>query len=444
MTADVLLERAGPLGAVLDRLDRRLVAVVDGDGWAGAALVDTTVEGSGFAWLAREFGLSSFDVDVVAVALAPELDARYERAFALLQEDPARGRPTVDAVLTLLCAGADERSVHRARFAADAPLRQHKLIELVADPRDAAPPDRARYVVVDPRIVDALISDRGGDGRLAAAARVRAAGQLTDLTERITPRAAWADLVLPDDTTAVLREICAAVTGRERVLGRWGFAEKLSRGTGCAALFSGPPGTGKTMAAEVVAGELGLGLYRIDLARVVDKYIGETEKNLKRIFAAAESADAVLLFDEADVLIGKRSEVRDAHDRYANLEIGYLLQAMESYRGLAILGTNLRHHLDEAFVRRLAFAAHFPFPDEASRRRIWAQIWPSRAPLSDDVDVELLAGRYPLGGGNIKNCALAAAYLAGDGPICLRHVLQAVRREYQKMGKQLSEAEFQP
>ncbi|MFD4669929.1 ATP-binding protein [Lentzea sp. NPDC058450] len=429
---------------VLDRLDRRLVDVVEGTGWQGAELADTTVEGSGFAWLAGEFGLSPFDVDVLVVALAPEVDARYERAFALLQEDPARGRPTVDVVLTLLCANADDRHACLARFAADAPLRRHGLVELVADPRDVAPPTRARYVVVDAGIVDALVGDRGGDGQLAAAARMRAASRLTDLTEQITPRAGWADLVLPDDTTAALREICATVAGRDRVLGTWGFAEKLSRGTGIAALFSGPPGTGKTMAAEVVAGELGLGLYRIDLARVVDKYIGETEKNLKRIFTAAEEADAVLLFDEADVLVGKRSEVRDSHDRYANLEIGYLLQAMESYRGLAILGTNLRHHLDEAFVRRLAFAVHFPFPDEASRRRIWAQIWPGRAPLSDDVDIDLLAGRYPLGGGNIKNCALAAAYLAGDGPIRLRHVLQAVRREYQKMGKQLSEAEFQP
>lgn len=432
------------LGAALDRLDRRLVEVVDAAGWSGAALVDTAAEGSGFAWLANKFGLSSVDVDVLVVALAPELDARYERAFALLQEDPARGRPTVDTMLTVLCANADERSALRARFAADAPLRRHNLVELVADPRDAAPPDRARYVVVDPQIVDALVGDRGGDGRLAAAARARATDRLAGLTEPITPAAVWDDLVLPGDTTTVLHEICAAVAGRDRVLGRWGFAEKLSRGTGIAALFSGPPGTGKTMAAEVVAGELGLGLYRIDLARVVDKYIGETEKNLKRIFAAAEAADAILLFDEADVIIGKRSEVRDAHDRYANLEIGYLLQAMESYRGLAILATNLRHHLDEAFVRRLAFAVHFPFPDEASRRLIWAQIWPSRAPLATDVDVELLARRYPLGGGNIKNCALAAAYLAGDGPISLRHVLWAVRREYQKMGKQLSEAEFQP
>ena len=202
-------------------------------------------------------------------------------------------------------------------------------------------------------------------------------------------------------------------------------------------LFSGPPGTGKTMAAEVIANELQLELYKIDLSQVVSKYIGETEKNLNRIFTAAETANAILFFDEADALFGKRSEVRDAHDRYANIEIGYLLQKMEEYEGISILTTNLRQNLDEAFVRRLAFTVHFPSPDEASRRRIWAGIWPSEMPLSEEVDLDCLARQFKLSGGNIKNIALAAAFLAAEAgsPVTMSHVLQGTKREYQKMGK---------
>jgi SpoVK/Ycf46/Vps4 family AAA+-type ATPase len=198
------------------------------------------------------------------------------------------------------------------------------------------------------------------------------------------------------------------------------------------------------MAAEIIANALGLSLYKIDLSTVVSKYIGETEKNLDRIFGAAENANAVLLFDEADALFGKRSEVRDSHDRYANLEIAYLLQKMEQYEGVAILATNLRQNLDQAFVRRLAFIVHFPFPDEESRRRIWSGIWPSRIPLAEDVDLDLLASRFKLSGGNIKNIALGAAFLAseGSGAVTMAHLLHATRREYQKMGKALTEAEL--
>jgi SpoVK/Ycf46/Vps4 family AAA+-type ATPase len=191
------------------------------------------------------------------------------------------------------------------------------------------------------------------------------------------------------------------------------------------------------MAAEVIAHELGIDLYQIDLAGVVSKYIGETEKNLDRLFTAAETANAILFFDEADALFGKRSEVRDSHDRYANIEISYLLQKMEQYEGIAILATNLRGNLDEAFVRRLAFTVHFPFPDEASRRRIWERIWPEGVPLAEDVGVARLASEHRLPGGSIRNVALAAAFLAAGegGPVTMRHVRDAVRREYQKMGK---------
>ena len=209
--------------------------------------------------------------------------------------------------------------------------------------------------------------------------------------------------------------------------------------------FVGPSGTGKTMAAEIIANDLKLDLYKIDLSSVVSKYIGETEKNLNRIFAAAEEANAILFFDEADALFGKRSEVRDAHDRYANIEISYLLQKMEEYEGLAILTTNLRQNLDQAFLRRLAHTVHFPFPDTSSRQRIWVGIWPPQTPLADDIDLDFLAREFKLSGGNIKNLALTAAYLAvGDGgPVTMAHLIQALRREYQKMGKVLPDVEWQ-
>jgi AAA+ superfamily predicted ATPase len=298
-------------------------------------------------------------------------------------------------------------------------------LEVVAD----------RFQLTPGHIADAArIASGHSVAELSAAARSQSGRDLAGLAERVAPKATWADLVAPPDTIAALHEICARVAGRERVLHRWGFDEKLSRGTGVTALLTGPPGTGKTMAAEVVAGELGLDLYRIDLAGVVSKYIGETEKNIERIFSTARQSNAILLFDEADALLGKRSEVRDAHDRYANIEVAYLLQRMESYDGLALLSTNLRNNLDEAFARRLAFTVHFPFPSEADRARIWRGIWPSRVPLADDVDLDALATRFKLSGGNIKNIALAAAFLAGD-EVTMADLLHAVAREYQKLGK---------
>ena len=207
-------------------------------------------------------------------------------------------------------------------------------------------------------------------------------------------------------------------------------------------LFAGPPGTGKTMAAAVIANELGLELLRIDLAQVVSKYIGETEKNLERVFVAAERGDAILFFDEADALFGKRSDVKDAHDRYANIEISYLLQRMEEYDGLAILATNLRHHLDEAFLRRLQVSVEFPFPDETHRRRIWETLFPPEAPLGPDVDFDLLARELKLAGGNLKNIALAAAFCAAaeGGTIDLAHLARAAWREHQKLGRSWDEA----
>jgi len=278
---------------------------------------------------------------------------------------------------------------------------------------------------------------------LFAGARAQCSQDLARLARKIEPRHCWSDLVLPDDTLAQLGEIVQMVARRRRVMDDWGFGRKLSLGKGVTALFSGPSGTGKTLAAEILAGELGLELYKIDLSGVVSKYIGETEKNLDRVFAAAENASAILFFDEADALFGKRSEVRDSHDRYANVEISYLLQKMEEYEGIAILATNLRANLDEAFMRRLAFVVHCPFPDEMSRRRIWDAIWPADLPRAADIDTAILAREFRLSGGHIRNIALRAAFLAADdGAIVdMRHVLHAVRREYQKLGKVLSGGE---
>jgi len=279
---------------------------------------------------------------------------------------------------------------------------------------------------------------------LYAACRLQSNRKLATLARKITPCATWDDIVLPPDRMEQLREIVNAVKYRTQVYDVWGFDRKLSLGKGLNVLFAGPSGTGKTMAAEIMAGELGLDLYKIDLSQVVSKYIGETEKNLNRVFGAAENANAILFFDEADALFGKRSEVRDAHDRYANIEISYLLQKMEEYDGVAILASNLSQNLDDAFVRRLAFTIHFPFPDEAQRQRIWAGIWPVEAPLSADLRLDLLAGQFRLSGGNIRNVALAACFLAAadGGRVALDHVLQATRREYQKLGRVPSEAEF--
>ncbi len=279
---------------------------------------------------------------------------------------------------------------------------------------------------------------------LYAACRAQSSPRLGALARKIEPRYKWDDIVLPHDQLAQLKELCNQARYRHLVYGDWGFERKLSLGKGLNALFSGPPGTGKTMAAEVIAHELHLDLYQIDLSQVVSKYIGETEKNLHHIFREAQTSSAILFFDEADALFGKRSEIKDAHDRYANIEVGYLLQKMEEYEGIAILATNLRQHLDEAFVRRMHFIVEFPFPDEEHRRRIWEVAFPREAPLADDVDYGLLAREVKLAGGNIKNISLAAAfYAAEDGRmIRLTHLIHAVRREYQKLGRTWSKANW--
>lgn len=626
-------------------------------------------EQSRLAWLKLAYDLSDFDVDVLFLALAPELDRRYERLYAYLQDHVSQRRPSVDLALHLLCPDAAARLARRGHFDSQAPLIRHGLLHLSPEPGNEQPSLLAHTLILDEQIVRFLLHQDGLDGRLTnycvlegsghaleelplpvevkralpavlrsaweeyrplrlyfrgppgagkraaaaaaaaeigalllvvdlaralqaglgftevlqlvfryawlysaivyldgvdvldatvhagpllsalaqptpvailagnsswlrangqpvgtleipfaipgfaqrqacwqanladadaaldsleldtlssrfrllpgqiaaaagmaceqlrwqvagenggaagrmpvvanlfAAARAQSGHDLAALARKIEPSYTWDDIVLPADTLDQLREVCQRVVYRQRVLGEWGFDQKLALGKGIHVLFSGPSGTGKTMAAEIIAGELGLDLYRIDLSGVVSKYIGETEKNLDRIFTAAENANAILFFDEADALFGKRSEVRDSHDRYANIEISYLLQKMEEYDGVSILATNLRQNLDDAFIRRLTFAIHFPFPDEASRGRIWQGVWPQQTPLAQTVALAGVARQFKLSGGNIKNAALAAAFLAAadGGQVTLPHLLQAIRREYQKMGKGLSAAEM--
>ena len=628
------------------------------------------------SWLKKTFGLSVFELDILVIALAPEIDLRYERLYAYLQDDITKKKPTVDLALNLLCPTTEAKVAGRVHFAVDAPLIRHSLLLLIGDPNQNKPPLLSHALKVDEQIVNLILGQARLDARLAsccnlswplivleglplpvatkdalrgmvrkawetrhplrvyfhgapgtgklqmaealaaevgapmlvvdlvralasktdfdqllrlifreawfqdallflegwdavtqepqsiaypslleelkkdggitlmagtkpwdvaidgpndiiivafpmpelaerktcwqanltakaielsepdltsladrfkltpmqihraveaarnqvhwqaagnnsnaakcqetnkvtlkdlfAAARAQSGQDLALIAKKIQPKYTWDDIVLPDDIRAQLQEICQRVAHRNRVLGEWGFDAKLSLGKGVNALFAGPSGTGKTMAAEIIANELGLDLYKIDLSGVVSKYIGETEKNLDRIIRAAENNNAILFFDEADALFGKRSEVRDSHDRYANIEISYLLQKMEEYDGIAILATNLRQNLDEAFTRRLVFTVHFPFPNEASRQRIWTGIWPSATPIAEEVDLAWLSRQFKLSGGNIKNIALAAAFLAAEdgGVVTMTHLRHATKREYQKMGKALSEMEL--
>ena len=281
----------------------------------------------------------------------------------------------------------------------------------------------------------------GGSTTVGQAIRRLAAGELDRLALRTRPRYGWEDLVLPADQTRQLSELADRYRARSVVYGDWGFPAAPS--VGIVALFAGPPGTGKTMAAEVIAGDLGLDLYKVDLSGVVSKYIGETEKNLDRIFDAARAAEVVLFFDEADALFGKRSEVSDAHDRYANIEVAYLLQRLERHDGLVVLATNLQRNIDQAFTRRIAVWVDFRPPEEADRRRIWQLNFPPQAPAGE-IDLDFLARNFAISGGTIRNAALAAAFLAAADarPITMEDVVIGLKREFQKAGKLRTPAEF--
>lgn len=281
---------------------------------------------------------------------------------------------------------------------------------------------------------------------ISAACRAHAAPQVGFAAIRRIPRYTWDDLVLPPDHLRQLHELCNQANHRQIVLGEWGFERRLALGNSLNVMFNGPPGTGKTMAADVIANDLEVDLYKIDLSQIVSKYIGETEKNLDRVFRDAQSSNAIVFFDEADALFGKRSEVKDAHDRYANIETGYLLQKMEEHDGLVILATNLRNNLDEAFLRRMHFVVDFPFPDEAHRSKLWQGLFPEEVPRSVDVDFSYLARHFKVPGGNIRNIAVCAAFLAAaeGAEVGMRHLIHAARREYQKLGCPCTATDFGP
>jgi SpoVK/Ycf46/Vps4 family AAA+-type ATPase len=278
-----------------------------------------------------------------------------------------------------------------------------------------------------------------------AGARQASSSRLGELAARLPPGYRWEDLIVPERQRELLHSISAYLRHRDRVLSDWGYEKTVARTQGLKVLFAGESGTGKTMAAQVLAAELGLEIFRVDLATTVSKYIGETEKNLDRIFGAAEGSNAILFFDEADALFGKRSEVGDSHDRYANIEVAYLLQKMEGYPGAVILATNFRRNIDDAFVRRLDFVIDFPFPEPEDRLRIWDKVLPAEAPRAEDVDLAFLSEKFKLSGGAIRNCSLAAAFQAADddSAISMRHLVRAVAQEYGKQGRLTLEADFE-
>jgi SpoVK/Ycf46/Vps4 family AAA+-type ATPase len=337
----------------------------------------------------------------------------------------------------------------------------------VAPDDAAARADRWRHAVGNGELAAALSGYRLRPDQITAAARLAgqqatAAGrpvQLADLragalshngtglerlARRVAPAVSWADLVVPAPTRRSLTDVVARARHRDTVLGQWRMRPGGGRGRGVTALFAGESGTGKTLAAEVIAAELGMDLYVVDLSTVVDKYVGETEKNLDRIFTEAAGVNGVLLFDEADAIFGKRSAVQDSHDRYANIESAYLLQRMESFDGIAVLTTNLRANLDDAFTRRLDVIADFPVPDRVQRRALWDRCLGTLLPRAADVDLDRCADRFELAGGSIRSCAVTAAYsaAAADRPVNMVDLVTAVQEEYRKLGRLVRAEEF--
>jgi len=356
------------------------------------------------------------------------------------------------------CALHDSRPVNLSRGAivvdvevpseADRNVLWHRVL----GKQEALDVDRvaARYPITGGIILKsaaaakALADARGeasvSDDDVHAGLRATLDSKLSNLGKRIQWRQTWDDLVLPEDSLDEIQEFMARMKHRRRVYDQWGFSRKMAKGLGLSALFAGPPGTGKTMVAGLIAHELSLDLYQIDLSRIVSKYVGETEKNLAELFDAAEAGHAILLFDEADSLFAKRTEVKSSVDRYANLEVNYLLQRMEAFSGMTILTTNLDSSIDDAFRRRISFKVDFPFPEPEDRERLWQTMLPTEAVVGDGIDFERLANRYEMSGGYIRNAVLRAAFLAAaeDSPITMDHMMRAGNLEYQSMGKVIS------
>jgi AAA+ superfamily predicted ATPase len=444
--------------------DERPVLVLSGEGGSGRKLaarhlaraIGTQIVVSERPWPLQDLRAAALSDRTLCLADADDLFVPEASAALGALEAGLR----VANVPLIVCAGRDEsvpphfagRETTRLRISAPGPEERRRIwLQESALHRMDLDESQARLLATTFRLNGGRIARAASrasvaDGEsttqlqcLAGAAKREASTALGRLGQEISPRFHWDDIVLPPQVEEVLREIVLRVRHEPLVFGEWGFTTRHARNRSFSALFTGPSGTGKTMAAEVIANALGLTLFRVDLSAVVSKYIGETEKNLAQIFDDASSASAVLFFDEADALFGKRSEVRDSHDRYANIEVSYLLQRLEDYDGIAILASNLRQNLDEAFVRRLHLTADFPFPDAPARLEIWRRTLPSALPLAADVDLPALARRFRLSGGNIRNACVSAAFFAAeDGPaVTMSHLLRAVRREHQKMGKLL-------
>jgi hypothetical protein len=413
------------------------------------------------ASLARQLGRALF---VLRMEDTPASGAEMEQFFTLWRRE-ALLLPAMlllqweDETPTAMARRLAERLDGPLAIASREPLRMHRAVRQLevnkADPLG----QRQMWKAMAGETGAAHLDEVAAQFRLSAETIVRLAKgtpaealwpackmvarpRLESLAQRIVPQARWQDLVLPELQMRLLEQLAAQSRNRMLVYEQWGFAARGRRGLGLSALFAGPSGTGKTLAAEVLARELGLDLYRIDLSAVVSKYIGETEKNLRQVFDAAETGGALLLFDEADALFGKRAEVKDSHDRYANIEVGYLLQRMESFEGLAVLTTNVKGALDKAFQRRLRFVVDFPFPDHEQRAAIWERAFPSETP-TQALDTKRLAS-LNMAGGNIRNIALNAAFLAAErgAAVGMREVLEATRDEAVKSERPLVESEI--
>jgi hypothetical protein len=362
-------------------------------------------------------------------------DPGWSRSVPLLLDAP---RPNRDARRSLWLAALEGRSMDLADDTLDDLSAIVPAFKLAA-PQLARAAQSARVAAqAERRPIHA--------DDLRAGARAQSAAGLDRLARRVAAQADWADMILPSQILGHLRELAARARLRDRVLDDWSLGGATTRGRGITALFAGESGTGKTLAAEVIATELGLDMYVIDLSSVVDKYIGETEKNLDRIFNEAEHVNGVLLFDEADAIFGKRSEVRDARDRYANVEVAYLLQRMERFDGLAVLTTNLRANIDEAFTRRIDVIVDFPMPDDTAREELWRMHLPGTVPQDADIDFGFLARSFRISGGNVRNICLTAAFLAADedSNVGMTHLIRGVEREYRKLGRLTPETEFGP
>ncbi|MGA5188964.1 ATP-binding protein [Streptomyces griseoincarnatus] len=418
-----------------------------GDGSADGRLPRADGDSSTTGRLARAAGIGSVTGDAGAFARAVGEGVAVGDAGALAgggEDAAARDVNVLAGVggkgVTAGGAGALDRAVGDGVATAGV---EELALAVAAHRLDAGQLRRAADVAVRTAVL-AGRPVRPDDVR--AAVRAQNGAGLDRLARRVEPGVGWDDLVLPPTTHRRLRELALRARHRERVLGQWGMRPGGGRGRGVIALFAGESGTGKTMSAEVVAADLGMDLYVVDLSTVVDKYIGETEKNLERIFTEASAVNAVLLFDEADAIFGKRSEVKDAHDRHANIESAYLLQRMESFDGIAVLTTNLRANLDEAFTRRLDVVADFPVPDAGHRLALWDRCLGNLLPRADDLDLAFCAERFELAGGSIRACAVTAAYLAAESgaPLTMRQVVTAVAQEYRKLGRLVLESEFGP